>query len=549
MKKLLLIALLLCIKQLNAQCSLTISGNTVICSGTSTTLIASGATNYTWMPANIYTSTISIAPSTATVYTVTGTTGTCTATNIFTVTVNPIPTMTVTSPAPYCPGDFVSSSDYNITTNPPSGVTYNWTANNHTGTGMPANGTGAAPAASYVASANSSLVNQISVITYTPSALGCIGLAVTETVTIKPTPIVQPMADQGWCPGAMTTQVPLSSFPTTPSTTYVYSYNAGGGVPSVGNTNPFPSLMTFNSGLTTISTVVSVTPTLNGCVGPPSGFTIYVYPSPIAKFSASMHVCDGGQMQFSDLSVPNTGSVTVNQWAWDFNNDGSIDASFENPSYIYPAGSVGTNTVTLYIGTSSAPSCTAQVTAPVYINPVPVADFVGDSLQGCSVMHTDFTNLTTITPFTQLQCYWSFGNGNTSFAMSPPQQAYSNSSTTQNAYYTVSLTATTDSGCVATKTKTNYIDVLACAGNGIEKYSGSNEANIYPNPSNGNFVIETSSTDKQSLQIIDITGKLVLQQTVIGKTTIDASSLDNGIYFMQLNTGEGFYSKKIIVQH
>ncbi|HTA61362.1 MAG TPA: PKD-like domain-containing protein, partial [Bacteroidia bacterium] len=288
MKKLLLIALLFCLKQLNAQCSLTITGNTVICAGTTTTLTASAAANYTWMPSGAQTATIAITPTASVVYTVTAVTGTCTATNTISVTVNPIPTMTVTSPVPYCPGALVSSTDYNITTDP-FGVTYTWTATNQAGTGMPTNGTGAAPGSSYVAPANPSLVNQVSVISYTPSLNGCIGIPVTDTVIIKPTPIMTAMMDQYFCPGMVTNAVPLSSMPTTPSTTYVWSFNSGG-IPNVGSTNPIPSFYASNAGLTTLSTAITVTPTLNGCVGPPSGFSIYINPNPIAKFSANMFV-------------------------------------------------------------------------------------------------------------------------------------------------------------------------------------------------------------------------------------------------------------------
>ncbi|MFI5141142.1 MAG: PKD domain-containing protein, partial [Bacteroidia bacterium] len=406
----------------------------------------------------------------------------------FSITINPVPLMFVTSPTPYCPGDIISSTTngYNVNTDPVGGVTYNWTATNQTNTGMPASGTGAAPNSPYSAPANPSQVNQVSVITYTPSLNGCVGLPVTETLTIKPTPIMQATPSQFWCPGNMTTPVTFSTMPTSSSSTYMWAYNSSG-VPVSGTSNPFPSLgPTQNPGPTTIPISVTVTPTLNGCVGPPGGFTIYVYPNPVARFSSSNRVCDGSPMSFTDHSTPNTGSVTINSWQWDMNSDGSIDMNSQNPIYIYPTGSAGTNSVTLYVGTNSVPSCTAHVTENIYINPKPVADFVGDSLTGCSILHTDFTNLSTvITPNTGLYYYWSFGNGNTSAIAIPPPQSYTNSSTTQNVYYTVSLTTTTDSGCVNTKTKVHYIDVLACANNGIEKYQSSNEVAIYPNPNNG----------------------------------------------------------------
>jgi hypothetical protein len=107
MKKLLLIALLVYFKQVNAQCSLTLSSATICYEQQTATLIVSGATSYTWMPAISLSAdtgaTVLGNPSVTTIYTVTGTTGTCTATNTTTITVNPLPTLSYVS-YPGCAG-------------------------------------------------------------------------------------------------------------------------------------------------------------------------------------------------------------------------------------------------------------------------------------------------------------------------------------------------------------------------------------------------------------------------------------------------------------
>jgi gliding motility-associated-like protein len=100
----------------------------------------------------------------------------------------------------------------------------------------------------------------------------------------------------------------------------------------------------------------------------------------------------------------------------------------------------------------------------VYISPNPVADFVGDSLKSCPQLKTKFTDLSSVTingvPTGSITNWnWSFGNNNSSSSTTPPQQTYTNSSPTQSAYYTVSLTVTTADGCVNVKTKNNYIQV------------------------------------------------------------------------------------------
>ncbi len=72
---------------------LSISGTKTICSGNSTTLTGATATNYTWMPGNITTNTISVSPTTNTTYTLIGANGACTASVVATVTVNSNPTI------------------------------------------------------------------------------------------------------------------------------------------------------------------------------------------------------------------------------------------------------------------------------------------------------------------------------------------------------------------------------------------------------------------------------------------------------------------------
>jgi type IX secretion system substrate protein/PKD domain-containing protein len=70
---------------------------------------------------------------------------------------------------------------------------------------------------------------------------------------------------------------------------------------------------------------------------------------------------------------------------------------------------------------------------------------------------------------------------------------------------------------------------------------------IYPNPSNGNFIIETNEVTNQALNIFDINGKQVLSQTINGTTTIDASNLNAGIYNISIISGTGVVNKRIVI--
>ncbi len=81
------------------------STQTAVCSGQSTTLTGSGATNYTWLPGGQITSTITVNPSVTTTYTLNGTTGLCNGSETITVIVTATPTVTpVASSSSICSG-------------------------------------------------------------------------------------------------------------------------------------------------------------------------------------------------------------------------------------------------------------------------------------------------------------------------------------------------------------------------------------------------------------------------------------------------------------
>ncbi|HXD93811.1 MAG TPA: T9SS type A sorting domain-containing protein [Bacteroidia bacterium] len=82
---------------------------------------------------------------------------------------------------------------------------------------------------------------------------------------------------------------------------------------------------------------------------------------------------------------------------------------------------------------------------------------------------------------------------------------------------------------------------------GILEVTNNNNLNIYPNPTNGSFIIESNSSEKQTLQVFDINGKLVLSQTINGKTIIDASILSEGVYNISLISNEGVVNKRLVI--
>jgi sugar lactone lactonase YvrE len=91
--------------------------------------------------------------------------------------------------------------------------------------------------------------------------------------------------------------------------------------------------------------------------------------------------------------------------------------------------------------------------------------------------------------------------------------------------------------------------VTNVAAAGIEQYANNEiEVNIYPNPNNGSFVIEPQNTlYNVHCTVYDVNGKVVLSQAITGKTSIDAGSLNDGVYNISLQSNEGVVNKRLVI--
>jgi len=73
--------------------------------------------------------------------------------------------------------------------------------------------------------------------------------------------------------------------------------------------------------------------------------------------------------------------------------------------------------------------------------------------------------------------------------------------------------------------------------------------NLYPNPTNGIFVIELEENSKYEVTVIDILGKTVYSSSINDmNTTIDLSGFDKGVYTVELKDKNSKYTEKIIVE-
>lgn len=293
------------------------ASSSTVCSGTTTTLTGSGATSYTWQPGNQTTTSIIVAPSGSTTYTLIGTSGTnCADTTTILVTVNPTPTVGVlANPPSICQGDSVAIGAAGAST-------YLW---------LPGNQTTQVIVDYPSATATYTLIGT--------DANGCSDTT-TVTVTVNSTPVITASASTDTsCTGAAVIL--------TGSGAATYTWNPG---------NLPGSSVTVNPTSNTTYTVVGA----NGVCTDTTTVDIVVTAGPTVTItSADDSICQGG------TSTMTAGGAVSYSWS----SGGSL------PSETVAPASSTTYTVT---GTD-ANGCTSTATFSVTVNPPPTISVSGNN--------------------------------------------------------------------------------------------------------------------------------------------------------------------------
>lgn len=159
---------------------------------------------------------------------------------------------------------------------------------------------------------------------------------------------------------------------------------------------------------------------------------------PTADF-VSTTVCEGTVSGYTDLSTTTTGTIT--SWEWDFDSNGSVDNTTQNPTNGF--GSAGTYSTTLTVTTAGG--CTDNVTYPVVVNPVPSADFL--TTEVCLGEASGYTDVSSISSGSIASWQWDFGDGIGTSTTQNPSYTYGSAGN-----YSVQLTVTSDNGCINTVT-------------------------------------------------------------------------------------------------
>ncbi|MBK7560516.1 MAG: PKD domain-containing protein [Chitinophagaceae bacterium] len=379
-------------------------------------------------------------------YTV-NTTGPCvTPSTTGTITVTPDGTITLTS----APG----TNNQTVCINTPiTNITYAVGASGTGGSvsGLPAGVTG-------------TFAGGIITIAGTPTVSGTFNYTVTTTG-----PCVNPTAN-GTITVTQDGTVTLTSAPGTdnqavcknsPITAITYSVGGSGTGGSVIGL-PAGVTGTFAGGVITITGAPSVSGTFNytvnttgPCVTPTATGTITVYQLPTSNFNSSAPSCETRTINFTDISVANSGNIIG--WAWNFGDPPSgpsNTSTLQNPSHTF--ATAGVYNVTLIV-TTDLGCLSIEPSRQVVIDARPLAGYIIPEV--ClSDTYAQFTDTSKVALPSSIQSWlWNFGDppsgpANTS-TLQNPQHSYS-----ATGPYLVELIVTSNTGCKDTITHTLFVN-------------------------------------------------------------------------------------------
>ncbi len=456
------------------------------------------------------------------------------------VTVNPSPTPTITINAPVCVGA-------NLTFTGQGGATYNWTGPNGFTSALQnpniANVTMAASgtysllvttgSCSNITTASISITPNPTLSISGGTVAICAGSSVTLTAsgaatyswnngavtsTIAPTPTANAsytvIGTAAGCTGTAVKSITVSPIPTIAVTGNTLICGTGTNVLTANGANTY----SWNNGATTASISVSPTITTNYTVVGTNtvGNCINTFTTAITVAANPTVSITGGTAAVCPGSAINLTASGANTYSWNTGAATSTIAPTPTANASYTV--VGTNTA----------GCTNIAVQAVTVNAAPSVSIIGTS----SICVGQNATLTASGANTYS---WNTGSALASIVVNP----------TITTNYTVNGTSTV-TGCSASTTA-NLI-VSPCSG--LNSLSAKiNGLSVYPNPSNGEFTIELNNGLNKTIEVTDLTGRVVLTSASSkDKVNVNMANLANGIYYVKIQSDNAVEVIKIVKQ-
>lgn len=273
--------------------TLSVSGNTVICSGQTTTLTGTGAGvggTYTWTTPGgpVVGNPLIVSPTVTTTYTLGGTTNfPCTGTRTFQVIVNPTPTLIPGSNSPVCQG-----SPINLTVNAvPGGTLVNYLWNGPNGFNSPFQN----PVINNALPINSGIYTVTATNSFTNGGT-CSSFATTSVVVVPTNPIstTNPTLCQGSNLNLTANVAGASSF----------TWNGPNGFVSNQQNPTVPNVLPINGGAYTVTATFTANGTTLTCTSNTVSNVSVIATSPVSLTIPS-DVCQGSTVNLTANAINN----------------------------------------------------------------------------------------------------------------------------------------------------------------------------------------------------------------------------------------------------
>ena len=338
----------------------------------------------------------------------------------------------------------------------------------------------------------------------------------------------------------------------TPNTINLTATAVSGATYSWTGPNSFTSAQqnpSISNTTTSMSGNYCVIVTLNGCAGAQSCTNVVVNSTPCIAVSITNTLSNQSALVNGNVTwTANTSGTAPFTYQW-FKNGSAISGA-TNSSYTTPTLTLGDNNSTYYcyvtncLGANNATSNTATLTVSTTCIGVSTNTLSNDTamLGNTATFNASVNGTSPIT-------YQWFKNGtqisganNSSY--STPVLTMSDNGNTYYYYVTncSNNNATSNTATLTVQTTTN-----------INEQIGLTTLVIYPNPNKGLFTLSYEATGTEDLQIkvFDIKGETVYlkeYKKVNGKFSkeINLSNVANGIYSVEIKSGEKMYRQKLI---
>ncbi|MEI7663964.1 MAG: PKD-like domain-containing protein, partial [Bacteroidota bacterium] len=330
------------------------------------------------------------------------------------VDINPVPTVVPGTNQVLCNGEQTSLIQF---TGDVPGTIYNW-SNDNTSIGLAAGGAGDISPFTAINLSNVPVTASITVTpVFTNAGVTCTGTPSVLTITVNPTPALNPVAGQVLCDQAGTSSVTFSG--NVPGTVYNWlNSNTSIGL-AAGGTGNISSFTAQNATNAPVTATITATPSFTGggitCAGMPGSFDITVNPVPTVNGVSSQVLCHSAVT----AAVNFTGFVPGTIYNWVNSNatiglaaSGSGDISPFTVTNITNAPVTASITVTPAFTNVGLTCSGVPATFTITVNPIPTVNIQASQVL-CHSANTAPVNFTGNVPGT----VYSWVNTNTSIGL------------------------------------------------------------------------------------------------------------------------------------